>query len=357
MMTVIVPAHNEAPYLSWTIHNLFETCTIEPEVIVVDQGGNGEIDPRAKVLRPGRNVGEREAMNIAAAAATNEYLFRIDAHCDFSPKGWDIKMCEATGEKDVTIAVLTAVEIPWEYAQAEAKQKWLDSGKTEQEWPGWQRKKGHWYGFCRIIINEAGGLECKWQKANRDHNNYNPIEPNMGATGCGMMIRKSFYEQIGGCDTDLPKMGAIGEEMAIKAWYYGGKVQTRTDVMVGHIFGTGGYATDGVQQAQVLLNERYGSCYESVCEKFPTFETIKLRRADQPGKPIRTVTVTRVDTTTSNDENGNPLRIKTETFKYVWLANEHPDEQDWTDKEIEEKYAKEAVKVDEEINYPQAVGV
>ena len=330
MMTVIIPAHNEKRFLGRTIQNLFDTCAIPPEVIVVDQGGNGEIDSRAKVITPGRTVGEREAMNLAAAEATNEFLFRIDAHCDFSPMGWDTMMCEATGETDLTIAVLTA---------------------TGEDW---KRKPGHWYGFCRMIVNEHGGLECKWQKPNRDHNAYAPIEPNMGATGCGMMIRKSFYNEIGGADADLPPMGAIGEEFAIKAWYYGGKVQTQTNTMVGHIFGTGGYDTSRVIEAQQELYKRYGSCLDSVAAKFPDWETIKLVTAKQPGKDLRTVIVNREDvTTTSDNATGNPIRIKRERFRYVWVENEHMDERDWTDKQIEDKYSPLAVKVGEEIEYPQ----
>jgi cellulose synthase/poly-beta-1,6-N-acetylglucosamine synthase-like glycosyltransferase len=328
MMTVIIPAQNEREYLNRTIQNLYDTCAVPPEVIVVDNGGNGEIDKRAKVLKVDANVGERKAMNLAARAATKSFLLRIDAHCDFSPHGWDVMMCNATGEKDLTVSVLTATD------------------------KNWNRLPGHWYGFCHFIVNEHGGLECKWQKPNRDHSQYQPIEPNMGATGCGMMLRKSFYEQIGGADEDLPPMGAIGEEFAIKAWYHWGKCQTRTDTMIGHIFGTGGYDTSRVIEAQQKLMERYGSCLESVREQFPDWNVVKLVTAKQPGKGLRTVTVDRRDVTDSKDQQtGQLLRRKIETYRYVWIVSEHPDESDWTDEQIEKKYAPLAVKVGERIEY------
>jgi len=353
MLTVIIPAQNEAPRLNWTIGNVYDTCSIEPEVIVIDNGGNGEIDPRAKIIRPDANVGERVAMNMAVAEATGEFILRIDAHCDFSPCGWDVMMTGVTGPKDVTVAVLTATTGQWEHTPQSVKVKWLKGGKTAEDWVPWQRQPGHWYGFCKLVVNEQGGLEAKWQKPNRDHSVYAALEPNMGLTGCGFMMRKSFYNEMGGADVDLPKMGAIGEEFAIKAWYYGGKVQTRTDVMIGHIFGTGGYDTSGVLQAQQELYKRYGACLDSVIAKFPDWNTIKLVRADQPGRPIRTVTVNREDkTNTIDSESGEVIRTKTETFRYVWLDNEHPDERAWTDKQIETKYAPLAVPVGEEITYP-----
>lgn len=335
MISVIIPAHNERIYLNRTIQNLFDTCLVEPEVLVVDQGGNGTIDPRARVITPGENVGERKAMNLAAAAATRELLFRIDAHCDFSPHGWDIMLAEVTGERDLTVAVLTATD------------------------KNWQREPGHWYGLCRLIVNvdEHGrkGLECKWQTPNLDLK-YNAVEPNMGATGCGMMIRRKFYDEMGGADETLPKMGAIGEEFAIKAWAHGGKVQTRTDVMVGHIFGTGGYDVSGVKVAQQKLWDQYGHIYNDVAAKFPDFEGVGLVRTDEPGPGVRTVTVDRQDVLDTKGPQGQLIRRRIERYRYVWLATEHPDEQDWTDQQIELKYSKRGTKIGEDILYANEKG-
>ena len=333
MMSVIIPAHNEGNYLNRTIDNIFKTAFIAPEVLVIDQGGNGEIDPRATVINPGKNVGERVAMNLAAKQAKNEFLLRIDAHCDFSPAGWDVMMTEVTDEKTITVAVLTALDKEW------------------------NRLKGHWYGLCRLLVNEDKGLECKWQKPNRDHTKYNTVEPNMGLTGCGFMIRKRFYEAIGGADESLPAMGAIGEEFAIKAWAHGGKVQTRTDVMIGHIFGTGGYDTSGVKVAQQKLYLKYQAVYPSVAAQFPEFEGMKLIRTDQPGKPLRTVDVIRTDTSDTKDAEGKLIRRRVTKYRYVWVENEHPDERNLTQEEIEKKYAPRGTQISEEILYSNSEGL
>lgn len=359
MVTVIIPAQHEQNYLNKTIENIFNTAKGKVEVIVVLNGYDQKVDKRARVRRFEENVGERAAMNFAAKKAKGEFLLRIDAHCDFD-EGWDIKMSEVTGERDITVAVLGAAAPVWEHVPDKRRQQWLDSGKTPEQWQPWERLKGHWYGLCRMIVSEDGkgnkGFECKWQKPNRDHSVYKTVEPNMGLTGCGFMIRKKFYNEIGGADETLPAMGAIGEEFALKAWANGGKVQTRTDVMIYHVWGTGGYDTSGVKLAQQKLYLKYQNIYPSIVEKFPHFEGMKLIRTDQPGRPIRTVTVDRQDNHDTRDEDGNLIRRKIEKFRYVWLETEHPEDKGLTQKQIEEKYAPYGTKIGEEILYATETG-
>jgi hypothetical protein len=244
-------------------------------------------------------------------------MLRIDAHCDFSPEGWDVMMEEVTGEKDLTVAVLTAID----------KQTW-------------ERLPGHWYGFCKLMPN----MEAKWQKPNRDHLNYRTVEPNMACTGCGIMLRRDFYYALGGADESLPPMGGIGEEFAVKTWAAGGKVQTRTDVMIGHIFGTSktGYPTQGVTDALKHLEVEYGHLYPEIKAKFPDFDWEKLTTAHND-KLKRTVTVNREDTTITKDSEGNDIKKVVEYFKYVWLETD--EEKGMTEDQIRIKYAPLAAKI------------
>jgi hypothetical protein len=125
--------------------------------------------------------------------------------------------------------------------------------------------------------------------------------------------------------------------------------------MIGHIFGTGGYDTSGVSMAQQELMRRYGDCLDDVHAQFPEWETIKLKSAAQPGKPgdpDREVQVRRVDEIVSKDhQTGKPIRRKKITHIYVWVASEHPGEEEWSDQQIEETYRNQAVKIREEIEY------
>lgn len=310
-VSVIIPAHNEQEWLNRTIDNIFKTAKGEIEVIVVLNGYEQEVDNKAKVLKAALNIGERGAMNWAVKEAAKTHILRIDAHCDFSPDGWDVMMEEVTDDKTITVAVLTAVD----------KQ--------------WNRLKGHWYGFARLLPT----MEAKWEKPNRDHSAYKTVEPNMTFTGCGFMLTKKFYEEIGGADESLPPMGAIGEEFSVKAWVAGGKVQTRTDVMIGHIFGTGGYDTQNVIDARRALETQYSDHYQMIADKFPNI--VKLKTAEQR----RTVTVNREDTETIRDSDGKVIKQIIRRYRHVWVD----DGSGMTDAQVCEKYSPEATFIGEQV--------
>lgn len=323
-VSVIIPAFNEEKWLARTIQNIFGTASGEIEVIVVLNGCLHPVDPRAKIIRNQENEGERVAMNQAAEVATGTHLLRIDAHCDFSPKGWDQMMEEVTGPRDMTQAVLTAVD------------------------KSWNRLKGHRYERCRLLPN----YEAKWEKPNlaplgavhRDPYGY--CIPNMSSTGCGFMLRKEFYTLIGGADESYPKMGAIGEEFSVKTWMFRGKVQTRTDVIIGHIFDTGSYDTGGVIEARKRLVERFGARYGKIREKFTDLDWEEnLRPTAVHSDKKRTVIVDRTDVTITKDSNGNVLREAKEHFKYIWVDD--GSESDLTDDQIRIKYAPLATKLGE----------
>jgi glycosyltransferase involved in cell wall biosynthesis len=334
MISVIIPAHNEERFLNRTIQNIYDTAEDEIEVLVLLQGYKQEVDSRAIIMNWDFNCGERAAMNHMANVSNGEYLLRIDAHCDFQPKGWDKKMVEVLERhpKALCVGVLTAI-----YHHTCDK-------KNPDPTKDWTRLPGHWYGLCKLMPN----MEAKWYKPNH-FMELPPIVRNMGATGCGMLIRKDFYEEIGGADESLPAMGAIGEEFAIKAWLEGDGCFTRTDVTIGHIFSTGGYDTNGVVKALEMLREKYGDCYEQIAAHFPDWkDELMLISAKQPGPDIRTVIIDRTDTHDTKNAKGEVIHRLEEYFRYVWLENQHPSEKNLTDKQIEEKYAPQGTKIGEQ---------
>jgi len=338
MISIILPAYyKEEPYLNRTIENAFKSAQGEIEVVVILNGFNMDVDPRARVIGLPNNEGERVAMNIAATAAQGEYLLRIDAHCSFETPGWDLKMTEVTDGRTITVAVLTAL-----YHSLTAD-KDLKKRADKEGWQDWTPIPGHWYGPCKLMPN----MEAKWLTPNRDRK-YPTVIPNMAFTGCGFLLARDFYWALGRADENLPKMGAIGEEFAIKAWLAGGKVQTRTDVVIGHIFGTGGYDTKGVQDALSGLEKKYGSRYQEIKDKFPELglDIIPLR----PSKKVverRTVIVDRTDTTDTKGAEGQVIMRKVENFRYVWTDD--GTESQLTEDEIREKYAPLGMKIGEEL--------
>jgi hypothetical protein len=338
MISVLIPAHNEQKYLNRTIQNIRESATGDLEVLVYLDGYIQTV-LEADVVVPGpRNAaGERVAMNVLAErAALGSHFLRIDAHCDFSPKGWDEMLVEVTDKKTITQAVLTAVD-----------------PET------WERLPGHLYQGANLVKTYTGdlpGLEAKWANPNRDKA-IDTIIPNMSSTGCGFLIHRDFWDEIGGANEDLPAMGAIGEEFCIKAWLAGGTVQTRTDVMIGHIFGTGGYGTGSVRKAQQMLWDMYGDRYEEILAKFPDVPLPSGRTAVQETPGIRAVIVRSTDVRKLHDpDTGRLLRERVETYRYDWLEDEHPEERGWTDAEIEDKYKHLGIKEDEVVSTYNAKG-
>ena len=316
MISILIPAHNEQAYLNTTIENFLSTAKGEVEVVVVLNGYDQEVDKRAKVIRFEKNEGERVAMNAAAKAATGDYLMRIDAHCSIEPVGWDLMMLDGMKPRGIVTAPITAIDQNW-------------------------KKLSGWYAFCKLLPT----MEEKWVTKKE----YGKLEPNMAFTGCGFLIARDFYLSFGGADESLPKMGAIGPEFACRGWFEGDGCYTRTDVLIGHIFNTGGYDTGEVAVARKKLQEKYGNRYKELAERFGEIEMKKGTKAETNK---RTITINRTQEHVDIDRDGKVIQKRVEFFKYIYTDNgTGPSE-----KEIEEKFGPLAKKVGEDLYYPDQDG-
>jgi len=288
------------------------------EIIVVLNGYDQEVDDRAIVIQKTENVGMRKALNIGAKVAVGKYLMFTDAHCDIT-QDWDIKMMEVLRKypRGIAVAPITSMD------------------------GDWKTKRG-WYGFCEMRPN----MQPVWH----GKKTYGVIEPNMALTGCGLMMSKDFYLSFGGLDGSLPKMGAIGSEFSIHGWLDGDGIYTRTDVLLGHIFGTGGYDTAEADKAQEILHKKWGHRYGEILKHFPK-DKERLVNMKENTKH-RTVIIERKDEHITKDSKGKPVKKIIEIFKYVF----EDDGSGPSEKEIEKKYGPKAKKVEEELYYPTQGG-
>ena len=299
-VSVIIPAHNEQAFLNKTIDSFLSNAAGFVECIVVLNGYEQDVDPRARVIHNKENLGERIAMNQAVKAALGKYIIRIDAHCDID-KGWDTKLIEAFKDKPhaVVVPVITCLD------------------------KNWKRHLGHWYGFCKLLPT----FEEKWHTKKE----YGIVEPNMGLTGCGMMMNREWYLAIGGADENMPRMGAIGPEFATYAHLHGDGVFTRTDVLLGHVFDTGGYDTSGVAKARETLSKKYGTEYFKIASKFRDWEGVSRKRITD--KTVRTVTINRRDVTVEKNDQKQTTKRIIRTYQYIYKDNgEGPSEEELQDK-------------------------
>ena len=319
MISVIIPAHNEQAYLNKTIDNFLSMADGCVEIIVVLNGYDQVVDTRAIVIKNEENIGMRKALNRASKIAGGEYLMFIDAHCNIS-EHWDTKMLEPFKQypRGIVVAPMTAIN------------KDFTGGRG-------------WYGFCEMKPN----MQPVWKGKKK----YQTIEPNMGLTGCGLMMTRDFYLYFGGLDESLPKMGAIGSEFSIHGWLDGDGIYTRTDVLLGHIFSTGGYDTGEVAIAQEILHKRYGDRYKEILNNFA--ERPSNMSKSSTTKEHRTVIVDRKDEHITTDTGtGKPIKKVVELFKYVYEDNGDG----LSEKEIAKRYGPKASKVGEEVYYPAEDG-
>lgn len=249
-ISVIIPtAENDRENINRTVASFLDNAEGDVECIVVLNGFDMEVDPRAIVVRHSENMGERWAMNVGAKRGTGEFIMRIDAHCTV-PHGWDKKITEVfeSHPNALVVPVLGALDENWEL------------------------KPNHRYKFCKLLPS----MEEKWW----DKKQWDVIEPNMACTGCGMTMRRNWYLKHGGVDETLPKMGAIGPECSMMAHVHGDGVYTRTDLVMGHRWNIGGYDSTGVSNARKRLVEKYGDHYEAVSAKYDIPDT-EVRRSSR----------------------------------------------------------------------------
>lgn len=216
MISVIIPARQE-PYINKTIESLYDNASEQIEVIVVLDGEKADIDPRAKVILHPEPLGRRVSMNEAAAIARGEYLLHIDAHCSMTPE-WDKKLSEFCLPDTIVVSLIAN----------------MDENT-------WKNKPNHTYTFVSLDENL---IERWWGKYKRLRD-CRITEETMALTGCGWMIRKDYYQKLGGCDEKLGQLGHLGPEWALKVWCSppqvycdSGKLLLRTDVFCGHVFGS-----------------------------------------------------------------------------------------------------------------------
>ena len=207
MISIIIPARQE-PYINKTIESLYDNASGEIEVIVVLDGENTDIDSRAKVILHPMPLGRRVSMNEAVVIARGKYLLHIDAHCSMTPE-WDRKLQEVCEENILVVSIVAA----------------MDEST-------WEIKPRHYYTFVSLDKNLIEHWWGKYKKLS----DCAITEETMALTGCGWMIRKDYYQSLGGCDESLGQLCHLGPEWALKVWCNLGKLLLRTDVFCGHIF-------------------------------------------------------------------------------------------------------------------------
>ena len=210
LVSVCIPCRQEdVQYLERTIDSLFDNAFGPIEILVWLDSAKGYIAHRnnVEVFASAEVVGQRKIMNELARKASGVFLYRLDAHCAMSPE-WDIRMKTSCGENMVVITIYDHLD--------------------PETWEGEGRDSAFWMIGADMKVKVVRPWKpLKLRK---------PEEEVMAQPGGSWMIRKDYYQSLGGSDESLGGMGAIGSEWSLKVWLTGGRMIIRTDVVCCHLF-------------------------------------------------------------------------------------------------------------------------
>jgi glycosyltransferase involved in cell wall biosynthesis len=230
MISIIIPSKNEI-YLGKTIQNILDMAQGEIEIIAILDGWQPETalpqDKRITTIHHEEAIGQRPAINEAARLAKGEYILKCDAHCAFD-QGFDIKLA-ADCTDNMTM-------IPRQYV--------LDT-KT---WKPKLHKQSDFMYFTspyaaedpmRIQYYDARMYRAhkkEYQAYKKASWRHGDICDTMASLGAVWIMKKSFFDRIGGMDEGHAHWGQMAVEISCKTWLSGGRQVVNKKTWYAHMW-------------------------------------------------------------------------------------------------------------------------
>jgi hypothetical protein len=251
-VSVLIAARNE-PYLGQTIADVLAKARGDIEVIVVlDAYWPEHLPPeysdheRVTIIHPGRNIGQRPAVNEAARIAKGKYIFKLDAHC-MVDEGFDVKLA-ADCEYDWTV-------IPRMY-QLDAEH-WKPKLGKKTDFMFFRAPDADEHPF-RIDYYD-GRIAHKFCEEYRAYKNatwrQGDICDTMTCIGAGWFMHRDRFWELGGMDEEHGHWGQMGVELSCKTWLSGGRMVVNKKTWFAHLWR--GHAPWKLTQKQVDKAREY----------------------------------------------------------------------------------------------------
>jgi glycosyltransferase involved in cell wall biosynthesis len=256
-LSIVIPSHNDL-YLHRTIASLLDNSEGEIEIVVVLDGYDPTSpiigDPRVRIIRHGRNLGMREAINTGVAASRGQYIMRVDEHCMFSP-GYDRLLLEEIEDNWIVTPRRYFLDpVKWEVIG----DKFIDYEKL-------------------LIITKPSGRRkfsaVEWWSRGRERRHLS-IDETMAMQGsCWVMSRKWWDSVIVRLDSE--GYGTLYQdttEMLFKTWAAGGKLMLNKNTWYAHkhrnFNRTHDYPGELADASFRFALEKHGEEYERVRAKW-----------------------------------------------------------------------------------------
>ena len=221
-VSVIIAGRNEK-YFQQTVDSVLESAVGDVEVIaIVDEEewagpaergdkfartGLKSSDPRVRIIRLEKAIGQRAAYNLGVRESTGQYVMKIDAHALLS-KGFDEELKKCCGPQDLVLPEMRRLDVR-----------------------RWEPKKGG------ETVHMYFGLDlyCHYWRERTKANTEDYPEVMTGQGSCWFCSRE-WNDHIGLLDEGVGSWGNVGIELSLRTWLCGGRQICCTKVWQAHYF-------------------------------------------------------------------------------------------------------------------------
>jgi glycosyltransferase involved in cell wall biosynthesis len=247
-LSILIPARNEL-YLQNTLTDILAHIEGDTEIIVVLDGywpyESIADDPRITIIHHSASVGQRRAVNEAAALSRAKYIMKVDAHCSFD-QGFDKKLiADFPGPECTVVPRMYNLHVfDWVCKSCNGRTyqgptpKQCKCGgidfEREMKWqPRWHRRTDFAY-FDKDMVFQY------WIAYSFRHEGIPAISDVMTCVGACWMMERRRYIELDGLDEGHGSWGQMGTEIACKSWLSGGRMVVNKKTWFSHLFRTQG---------------------------------------------------------------------------------------------------------------------
>ena len=214
-VSVIIPGRTEL-YFQETIDSALERATGDVEVVAIvdcdeppEKPLGVQTDPRVKLIKLDKAIGQRAAYNLGVKESTGEYVMKIDAHALMSP-GYDEVLKSHCPPKTIVLPEMRRLNV----------HEWKDKprGKTRFMYIGLDLYCHYWRDYRKRPEAKAEYPEV------------------MTGQGSCWFTTREWNDYIGLLDEAVGSWGNVGIEVSLRTWLCGGSLILNRKAWQAHWF-------------------------------------------------------------------------------------------------------------------------
>jgi glycosyltransferase involved in cell wall biosynthesis len=250
-LSVLIPARCET-WLARTIRDIREHSEADTEVIAVLDGDWPEPpvidDPKVILIHVTDPIGQRGAVNVAAALSRAEFVMKLDAHCAVD-QGFDAKLIAPYRNGELTRTTTTIPRMyalhvfDWVCKTCQARYYQADPvpvctcGASEFETQEvWQPRTFRLTDFGRFDNTMHWQY---WRKYYKRPEAQPDLADVLSSVGASFFMRRDRFLELDGLDEKHGFWGQFGTEISCKSWLSGGRQVVNKRTWFAHFFRVG----------------------------------------------------------------------------------------------------------------------